>query len=325
MGFTMKNSLEERYITRRLRLTEARVARAEAQVLRENKAATLIIEALDQSDYQRVTQIIDKLRKLKGHNMTNLDNGIDQAIAQLNKYSEGKPLDKVWRKLKGVFGFDNPVVKILTFADALEKGFGQMPTIIKNNLGDSIDKSKSIAQLVINEKTRKTLVGVIRKALSPGGLFGAFKKVPYVGADALTSDILTTPINNLINVIKVVESGVQTKDIAPDMKQQLQPGGTQTAATKVAEPGQQTKQTSKTEPGKEPVGTTTTRNTEEQGPGNQKQTNKQNGKKVVANIIQNHGRDIAQIISKENDPTQAALKIMVYLEKIGALELPKNQ
>ncbi len=63
------------------------------------------------------------------------------------------------------------------------------------------------------------MVKNIRKALAPQGIFGTFGKIPYVKTDALSLQIVSSiKLGQLLNLIKVVESGPKSADISKDIK-----------------------------------------------------------------------------------------------------------
>ena len=427
----MAPSLKERYDRRLQQSLQERARAADAQLLAEQKAAQLLLEAMDEQDLQKVSAIIDKLNTLKAPELPSLSAAIEQAQAELNKYTGGGPLRAAWTKLMTKLGADNPVVKITTFADALERGFSQIPTILKNNGVDlsKADLSKSLSSTLLKQPTGasggeggmksdvtgtagnkektdipkpagttgaksdtqlgstsftgtksgtkadddysipgpepkaptparqppepkhnggqdqppkqrpgiaprppqkgskaseptdkekeraafnpkerdwfkkgqaegedldeanpigwakdklgigkapkevsgeeklKNITAQIRKALAPGGLFGAFKKVPYIDGSALTQELIQAPIKVFANVAKRAQQGAKAADIAPKMKDQIQgQGDEQTKAANTAEPSKPAAQTQPGQPGKPTTATTGTTGTGEQPP-----------------------------------------------------------
>jgi hypothetical protein len=151
----MAPTLKERYNQRQVQVLLERAKAADAQLLQEQRAARLLVEAMDQEDLNKVSAIIDKLNTVKSPELPVLSAAIEQAQAELNKYTGGGPITQAWTKLKSKFGVDNPVVKITTFADALERGFSQIPQILKNNGVDlaKADLSKSLSSLLTTQFT----------------------------------------------------------------------------------------------------------------------------------------------------------------------------
>lgn len=224
----MSKTLKERYETQLLNAVAERVTKADKALIAENKAAGVLLEAMNQQDLKRASDVIDKLRTLKGKGVGTLDMAIDKAIAELNKYTGGGPLTQAWAKLKTKVGIDNPLVKIMTFSNALETGFKQIPTILKNNLGEITPEmsTKSANDVIQDEDVKTNISNNILKALSPTGVFGAFKRVPYVdNIKILVQDMLSAPLKNLNDLVKTTTSGPQTAEIATDMKDVAQGQG----------------------------------------------------------------------------------------------------
>lgn len=285
----MNETLKKRYENRKIDLIREKANIVDKQLILEQNTAKLIVEAMDEEDLKKVSSLIDKLRSIKKPTLPVLSAAIEQAEAELNKYTGGGVLTAAWTKLKDLVGIDNPIVKITTFANALERGFSQMPTIIKNNVGstDEIDTSKSIQSLLAptikktgtakpietekiftddpvgshwpgpaaqneadNDATMnqrlKNVVQQMLKALSPGGIFGVFKKVPYVDTKALVGELLKVPINELAPLIKQVQAGTKAADVAPDLKDTI--AGQGEDETKATEKGDPPKSTNQTDP-----------------------------------------------------------------------------
>jgi len=394
----MAPSLKERYDQRQLQMMQERTRAADAQLLSEHQTAKLLVEVMDAEDLNKVGAIIQKLDTIKSPELPHLTAAIEQAQAELNKYTGGGPITKAWTKLKDLVGVDNPVVKITTFADALERGMGQIPQILKNN-GINLakaDKSKSLSTLLqaapptgsqggeggmksdvtgtagnkeknvmpgagpvtgaksdqemakspvtgkaVPDKEKievpgtpagtaptpsrkpapantvggqdnppkprpgikpkppvkktssadeshelaeadppkgpsgqqklKNVVDQIRKALAPGGIFGAFKKVPYIDGATLAQELVAAPIQVFANVAQRIQAGAKAAEVAPDMKAQIQgQGGEQTKHAGAAEPSQPAGQTQPGQPSKPttaPVGTTGAGQQTPKGPG----------------------------------------------------------
>jgi hypothetical protein len=272
-------TLKQQYDARKLQRLQERVSKADQQVLTETRAARLILEAMDEEDLNKATQIIDKLRGMKGKGVGTLDTAIDKAVSELNKYTGGGPLTKAWAKLKSKVGIDNPLVKVMTFANALETGLKQIPQILKNNIGeikpDMADKSIADA-LGEDEEKKKIVTQNILKALSPKGIFGAFKKVPYVdNMQVLAQDIMTAPLKAINTVVKQSAGGPQTDQVAPDMKDVAAgKGGAETKGTAQGVPAKGAEPSVGAQPGK---GTTGAQGTTPAGETPPRGTDKGNG------------------------------------------------
>lgn len=291
----MTQSLKARHETRQLSLLHERLANADQQLLCEQRATNLLVEAMSDEDLNKVASIVQKLSSIKSPKLPKLTAAIEQAEAEINKYTAGGPLVKAWSKIKGLAGIDNPVVKVTTFADALERGFRQIPTILKNNGIDlsNVDLNQSLAALVsgTNQQTNKPtdavtanataaagaapnqneaattpqnklqgIVDQLRKALSPGGIYGAFKKVPYINSKELAQELTSAPLNVFSSVSKKILSGAKAADVAPDMKAQVVAGGDQqTKHANVVDPSKPSQQTQPSQPVKPSVATTGTK------------------------------------------------------------------
>lgn len=297
----MAGTLKERYEGKQLQQLQERLQRADAQLLREERTARLLLEAMDEEDLNKVTQIIQKLQKVKRPELPMLTKAIETAEAEINKYTAGGPLVKAWSKLKTKVGIDNPIVKVTTFASALEKGFSLIPQILKNNGVDlkDADLNKSLAAAVAEKSGQaktgaktdkemekspftgkevpgkgeekisvpegqqmdeadvaiegklKAIVDQLRKALSPGGVFGVFKKVPYMDSAQLAQELVQAPLKTFSEVAKTINQGAKAAEVAPDMKSVVTGAGS--AETKAAAPAGEaapSAQTKTTEPGK---------------------------------------------------------------------------
>lgn len=425
----MAPSLKERYDERKLQTLQERARAADAQVIEETRYIGLLLEAMGQEDIQKVSAIVQKLNTIKSPELPHLSAAIEQAQAELNKYTGGGPLTAAWTKLKGLVGIDNPVVKITTFADALERGFAQIPMILKNNGVDlaKADLTKSLSTMLAappptgakgdkdmakspvtgnqvpdNEKINtpkpktgeksdqqlgntsfggkkgsdqagshmpdptavpgkntggqqprpKTPMGVkkpqkssadegvemdeaapkaptgdqklknitdqLRKALAPGGIFGAFKKVPYIDGAALAQELVAAPIKVFSNVAKRIQSGAKAAEIAPDMKDQIQgQGGEQTKGANTAEPSKPGGQTQPGQPAKPSTATTDTTGVGQQppkGPGQQRgggaEPQSQDANKDTA---ENFKAGVQKIIQATGVDNKTGVKLLKYL------------
>lgn len=307
----MARTLKERYEAKRILLVQERVKKADAQLLYEQRSATLIVEAMDENDLNKVAAIIKKLDTIKDPQLPKLTAAIEQAEAEINKYTAGGPLTAAWTKMKKLVGIDNPVVKVTTFADALEKGFSQIPKILKNNgvdlekadlkkslvnfltglgspaqkTGQKTDKELGDTNYSGNNKTftddpvgsefpgpsqneadnankgadikLKNITSQLQKALSPGGIFGAFKKVPYISSADLAQELIKVPLNVFSAVAEKINSGDKAAELAPGLKDKITAAGaTQTKGVDPVEPAQHTGQSQPTQSTKQTTATT---------------------------------------------------------------------
>lgn len=246
-------TLKKQYKLRQLANLNERIKQLDKNILFEEKTSKLIIEAINEDDLKKISTIIDKLRKIKHQKLPTLSSAIEQAESELNKYTAGGPLVKAWTKLKNLAGIDNPIVKIATFANALEKGFSQIPIILKNNGIDTkslkgVDLDQTLSEYITTKMGQqagadkidgklKDVVDQLRKALSPDGIFGVFKKVPYVDGDKLTQELVNAPLNVFSNIVKTINKGTKTSEIASQLKTTITgQGNVETKGTTKSEP-----------------------------------------------------------------------------------------
>lgn len=315
-------SLKARHEAKRLTVLRETARRADQQLLREHRGERLLLEAMSETDLQKASMIIDKLRSLKGKGLTALDDAISQCEMELNKYTAGGPLEKAWAKIKSKLGGNNPLVKTLTMANALETGFKQLPTILKNNVGDADtlkqNADKSILDLVTDQGKQQTVLKNITKALSPKGIFGVFRKVPYVDMDALAHQLLSTPLGQLAPVIRQATSGVQASQIAPDLKDVITgQGDAQTAHTQQEPETVPTGQSQPGKPAKDSIGTAKTTNT-----GETPATPRGGGSPdATANkVYQRIGAQLEDAIGSGGDAKQRLMKVLAALADEGMLK-----
>lgn len=299
----MVSTLRERYEDKQVQHLRKRAARVDQVLLAEERTSRLLVEAMNEEDLKKVAAIIQKLGTIKVPELPKLKAAIEQAEAEINRYTAGGPLTAAWTKMKDLVGIDNPIVKVTVFADALEKGFSQIPQILRNNGIDlkDVDLNKSLAQqlrgfpTVEPQKPKdtkdkpgyksdnqlgnttfsgtqteandvkygskdidaklKSIASQLQKALSPGGLFGAFKKVPYIDSSALAMELIQAPLRVFSAVAKRINSGAKAAEVAPDLKGQIAgAGAAETKGTEQGEPTQKTSQTDPTTPAKPTTG-----------------------------------------------------------------------
>lgn len=360
----MAGTLKERYESKQLQTLKERVRDVDAQLLREERTARLILEAMDEEDLQKVTQIIQKLQRVKRPELPMLTKAIETAEAEINKYTAGGPLVKAWSKLKSKVGIDNPIVKVTTFASALEKGFSLIPQILKNNGVDldalkGADVNQSLANFIAQktgqgkkptgaktdaemakspftgkqvegqqmdeadvkiEGKLKDIVDQLRKALSPGGVFGVFKKVPYMDSGQLAQELVQAPLKAFSEVAKTINAGAKAAEVAPDMKQVVTGAGE--AETKGTAPGSEAKpaaQSGQAAPGKPTTVADKTKPTgetppEPRGGGGEKAGGGGGAQKAFSDL-----KDSG--VGKEHNVSDGAMKaILAALEEKGYLK-----
>jgi len=392
----MARSLKERYENKRILILKEKAKDVDRQLMVEERAARLIIEAMDTADLDKVTQIVQKLGTLKRPELPNLTKAIEQAETEINKYTAGGPIAKGWAKMKNLVGIDNPIVKVTTFADALEKGFSQIPQILKNNGVDlaKADLNKSLASMLVKTPTGqksdkelakspvtgkevpdagkdkinvpkpktgeksdadlgkspftgksvpdkedikvpegvqneaenatpiegklKNIVSQLQKALSPGGIFGAFKKVPYIDSASLAQELVKAPLNVFSQVAKAVQQGAKAAEIAPDLKSQITgQGGAETKGTGQGDPAQQTSQTQPSTPAKDAVGAANSSPTGEAPP----QPRGGGASQKPGGL----GHVFDQISAKTNVDRESVAKVIKHLADAGLVDVNKLQ
>lgn len=204
----MARTLKEQFQDKRLREVSERARRREAQMINEARAARLIVEAMDQEDLNKVSEIVKKLTTLKTPMLPKLKAAIEKAEAELNKYTAGGPIAQAWSKLKTKMGIDNPVVKVAAFADALERGFSQIPQILKNNGVDlkGADTNRSLAYIVAGMGKDTNRVGFKSgKEMAKSPVTG--KEIP-----SASDDPLNVPSQNEAAGDQQVDSKWKTKN-----------------------------------------------------------------------------------------------------------------
>lgn len=354
----MPRTLKEKYAEQQLRLLRERIRRADDAILNENKVAQLLVEAMNEDDLKKVTAIIDKLRNVKRPELPKLKAAIEQAEAEINKYTGGGPLTAAWTKLKGLVGIDNPIVKVTTFASALEKGFSQIPTILKNNGVDlkNADLTKNLAATLgrlpatptastaapTGAKTDqemanttfsteshdiqeaddtpdakiKTIASQLQKALSPAGIFGAFKKVPYIDSGALAAELVQAPLGVFADVAKTINQGAKAAEIAPDMADMIKgAGGAETKAASGSAPAVPAGQTQPTAPAAPTVGAANTKpagETPNEPRGGGAAPTQQNISQAIDKVAKGSGVDKGNVTS-----------VLRYLNQAGLIDKAK--
>jgi len=267
----MAITLKEQHTHKKLQILTERVKAIDTQIINENRAANLLLEAMDQGDLDKASAIIDQLTAIKGKGLPSVDNAVAQATAEINKFTGGGPIAGALSKLKGKLGFDNPLVKILALANALETGFKQVPQIIKNNVGQLTpeqadqtleqiaNSAQSAGKATVSggkvtdsaENVKTTLVTNVLKALKPKGFFSSFKKIPYIDMNALADELTKVPLKNLNAIVKQVTSGPQASEVAQSVQDVAkQAGEVETKAPAEATPAAPTGQTTPATPAK---------------------------------------------------------------------------
>ena len=225
---TNQTTLKQIYQNKKLIEISQKVKRAD-YVLNENNPnyhAKLLLEALDQDEYDKASKVIEKLQGLSGAaekaGLKTLSDAMDKAVEEINKFTGGGITDRVKSKLASIFSksapSENPILKGLAFASSLEKGFGALPTILKNNIKDiNNKKGQKISEILTDDKAKKAFTNILQKAFIPEGTFGKlFGKIPYVSdINVVVNEMLESTPEKLAAVIKPATSGAKTSDIDP--------------------------------------------------------------------------------------------------------------
>jgi len=313
----MPDTLKKNYAQRQLRLLRERVVTVDRDLVLEARTSEMLLEAMDAEDLKRASNIIDKLRNLKGKGLEPLDVAIEKAETDINRFTGGGPLQKAWSKLKSTVGIDNPLVKIMTFANALENGFKQIPTILKNADAQLTKDQgeKSLSDVIQDQGKQKMLIDNMLKALSPTGLFGAFKQIPYVDKKNLVASLMSVKINNLNSIVRQTTTGPQTASI-PDIKDVAQgKGDVETKGTQPAVGATPSTSTQITSP------TTNTKSAVPTVPVGQKTTPEFN-----SDIAQGGGtraKVVSHVRSTLNDlGIKDVRKVIDALDKLGVIKSP---
>lgn len=228
-------TLQQKYQEKKLQETIVR-ARKAARVLKENRPdhhAKLLMEALDEEELKKASEVIEKLRKLgdtaEKFKLSSLAKAIDSAEKEVNEYVGGTGSSQFVQKVKSLFSRStgaNPVLKALALASALEQGFKQIPTILKNNIKDVEKKKEDTIQTILgtDEKTRKNISNTLEKAFVPEGIYGKiFNKIPYFeNQKAFVQELMmnATPLA-LSELVKADKSGRSAEEIAPEVQQDV--------------------------------------------------------------------------------------------------------
>ena len=222
-----KPSLKLKYTNQRA--LQERLAH-QKEILLAETYAEILLEALDPEELKKATSTLSKLRELKaaGKNMPALVAAIDEAVNEINEFMGGgvgsllkRGLGAISKKFDIKAG-ENPILKGLSFLNALESGFSKLPDILKNVIADyKEDDDKSPVDQAPDDAAKKTLAAQAKNAFSPSdGIFSKIaslfgKGIPYVSSsEDLVTDVLKAPAKEVTEVIKAASSGTSTSDAA---------------------------------------------------------------------------------------------------------------
>lgn len=222
MSKTLKETFEERKLAK---LTE-RLQKIDLKLLNEQ----LLLEKIDAGDLKTATSVIKKLRIIKSKLPNSaLSKGVDDAIAGVNKFTGGGILAKGWNKLKSVARIDNPLLKALALASALENGLKQLPSILENSIENIQEKSDIPLDDILadNPNALKILKTNLVKLFTPEGVLGTlFKKVPFIDTKSFIDELVASTPGQLNDAFKVAQTGpssAETEAVAKDIAVAITP------------------------------------------------------------------------------------------------------
>jgi hypothetical protein len=298
-------TLKEKHDQKKLVELKNKISKFDVIALHESKQSSVILEAIDDQDLKLASEVITKLRTVKSKfpKITSLVKAIETMESEINKYTAGGVLTNAINAINKKLGRENPIVKSMTFANALEMGFSQLPTIVKNNIENAEqNKDKKIAEVLQDEKKKNVFLKNVMNAISPKGIFGIFaKNIPYLNKEMLVKELMTAvTIGELSQVTTLITSGAQAQNIAKDLESTMKSG--ETGTTKPSDPAETTKKTSQT------TATTTPTAAEKQSPGSEspaakappkEQTTKNRMKKAQMALAKlNNAEEVMSILQK---------------------------
>lgn len=250
----MSQTLQSKYKNQQISRLREHAQKIDRELLKERRAnhtLKLMLEAMSPADLANAEKIINKLTKLKGiKGMDNLHSAIDQSISDINKYTGQGGLEAGWSALKDLVGIKNPLVKLMTLSAALEQGFAQIPSILKNH---GIEKPENdeitLNDMITDQKQIESIKKNIAKALTPPGIFGALKGIPYIKADQLAFDIMNASVKQLGNAKTIMSSGPNATELGDELQQNIGQGGPSTP-TKTSSGTEQSNASTSTDVGK---------------------------------------------------------------------------
>ena len=228
----MSQTLKEKHQQKRILEVQNKLKEIDNRLIESNVniQVHLLLEALDENEYEEATEVIDKLTKLgdiaKDADMTVLPKAIDVIVKEINSFTGGGGLSRFKGKISSLFSktpAKNPILAGLAMVGALEAGFKILPNILKNNIPD-IEKDienqdKKLNVLVTDKKTQKTIADNLVKAFVPTGTFGKlFGKIPGINDVAkLVKDIFNATPKQLGEFSKILSSGATVAEIDPTL------------------------------------------------------------------------------------------------------------
>lgn len=207
-------TLKEAYAAKKIALLEHRATSNVDEIIAKNVAARVICEAIDPQDLKATSDMIKRLRDVVSSTaLKSIGAAVQNAQDDLNKASEGTISSKIWGKLKSL-GYKNPYLKALTLANALETGFSQLPAILANNNVNVETDGNTPLNKLLNIDRLNSIKKQIVNSFVPSGTFAVFKTIPYVDTSRFADEIVTIPLNSIMDVSEKTSQTVNAVDQA---------------------------------------------------------------------------------------------------------------
>lgn len=308
-------TLQKKYLSKKVSKLQEKSLMIENQIIQEHAACNLILEAMDENEISKASDVIQKLKNIAAGmpSAKNLQVAVKNAISDVNKYTGGNAITKMGQELfSKLTGSDNPIIKSLALAQCLEKGFGLFPKIIKNLGLDEGEGATLVDRIETVEKGNtqksfKLLQNNLTKAFTPSGIFGVFKKVPYADISAIINELMTVVnVKEIQQGINTSKQGPQASELENDIKNSMKSGAAVSGS-----------QGSTSEKGTKAAGGTKTSDSTGSSspttPGNEKVTKQATSDSDVRTIASDTSR-------KLNINYDDAERMIRYLRKIGKLK-----
>lgn len=220
-------TLKQEYKLKKLNELKRRVRKSELILIENDKdiQTSLLLEALDEDEYKKATEVIEKLRKISGVakslNLNILPKAIEDCVKDINTFAGGDFKTKAMGQLASLFSksapSSNPILKGLSFASALEAGFKSLQTVVKNNIKD-IQNKMDVSIISSSEEDpaiQKNISNALTKAFIPAGVFGKlFGKIPYIpDSKKLIEEIMTLTPDQINQIYEPLNSGTKAADV----------------------------------------------------------------------------------------------------------------
>jgi len=196
--------------------------------------AELLLEALSEEELIELKSNIEpKLNALTAavpETCPTLKTSVNSAIDDVKKFAQAGFFKKLLSGgIDAVMGFlgvktkENPLLKTMTYLSGLENLFGklrELSTKLNKDVFSSENSEKKLGEL-FDKDENNTLKKSLLKALTPqdsvfstiASMFG--KGIPYVPKGAkLVDEIFDTKIGDLVNIIKALQTGKKTSELA---------------------------------------------------------------------------------------------------------------